>query len=86
MVAYSEARHPDFPWRPLGGGSYHVPYILGVDLIGDAALMEINGNEVAGMWVDDQLYPEGRGRSTRSLMQAAEQAARAYRAALETRP
>jgi len=80
---YAMARHPHFPWRPLGGGSYHVPYFLGIDLIGDARVMEVNGNEVAGMSVDDELYPETRGRSNRTVLQSAEPAARAYKAVID---
>ena len=82
VSAYARELHPDFPWRPLGGGSYHVPYILGIDLIGNAHIMEVNGDEVAGMWVDDQLYPETRGRSSRTVLESAERAAKAYKAAL----
>lgn len=83
VSAYAEAKHPDFPWRPLGGGSYHVPYFLGIDLIGNAYVMEINGNEVGGMWVDDQLYPEALGRSNRTVLESARIAAAAYRAVIE---
>jgi hypothetical protein len=83
VAGFAKAQHPDFPWQPLSGGSYHVPYILGIDLIGDAKVMEVNGNEVAGMWADDHLYPETRGRSNRTLLESAEIAARAYRAAIE---
>jgi len=82
VSAYARELHPDFPWRPLGGGSYYAPYILGIDLIGNAQIMEVNGNEVAGMWVDDQLYPETRGRSSRTVLESAERAAKAYKAAL----
>ena len=70
-------------WAPLGGGSYAVPYFLGVDLIGDAYIMEVNGNEVAGMWTHDRLYPELRGQSNRTVLESAAQAAQAYRKALE---
>jgi len=83
VAEYAQARHPDFPFRPLGGGSYHVPYILGIDLIGDARVMEVNGNEVAGMWVDDQLYPETRGRSNRTVLESALLAAQAYKSAIQ---
>jgi len=82
VAGYAEHLHPDYPWRPLGGGSYAVPYILGVDLIGEAQVMEVNGNEVAGMWTDDRLYPATRGRSNRTVLRAAHRAALAYRAAL----
>jgi len=78
----AELRHPDYPYRPLGGGSYGVPYILGIDLIGEALVMEVNGNEVAGMWTDDRLHPATRGRSSLTMLLSARQAARAYRAAL----
>lgn len=81
-VARYAASRQDFPWRPLGGSSYAVPYLLGIDLIGDAYIMEINGHEVAGMWTDDRLYPETRGRSTHTVLESAQAAARAYRAAL----
>jgi hypothetical protein len=80
---YARARRGDFPWRPLGGGSYAVPYFLGIDLIGDARIMEVNGNEVAGMWTDDRLHPETRGRSSRQVLAWGERAGRAYRRALE---
>ena len=83
VAEYAAARHPEFPWRPLGGGSYHTPYLLGIDLIGDARVMEVNGNEVGGMWTDDRLYPETHGRSSRTVLESAEIAARAYRAAVE---
>jgi hypothetical protein len=83
VAGYARARHPDFPRHPLGGGSYAVPYVLGIDLIGDALVMEINGNEVAGMWTDDRLYPETRGRSSRTVLESAEVAALAYRDAIE---
>jgi hypothetical protein len=82
VVEQTREQHPRFPWRPLGGGSYHVPYILGVDLIGDARIMEVNGNEVAGMWTDDRLYPETRGRTSRTVLESAREAALAYREAL----
>jgi hypothetical protein len=75
-------RHPAYPHRPLGGGSYTVPYILGMDLIGEALVMEVNGNEVAGMWTDDRLHADTRGRSSRTMLLSARQAGRAYRAAL----
>jgi len=83
VAGYAAARHPQFPRQPLGGGRYHTPYFLGIDLIGDARIMEVNGNEVAGMWTDDRLYPETRGRSSRTVLESAEIAARAYRAAVE---
>jgi len=83
VSGYARELHPDFPWAPLGGGSYAVPYFLGVDLIGDAFIMEVNGNEVAGMWTHDRLYPELRGQSNRTVLTSAEAAARAYRRALE---
>ncbi len=81
VAAYAASRR-DFPWQPLGGSSYAVPYLLGIDLIGDARIMEINGHEVAGMWTDDRLYPETRGRSNRTVLESARAAARAYQAAL----
>ena len=83
VAEYARVQHPRFPWHPLGGGSYHVPNILGVDLIGDAYIMEVNGHEVAGMWTDDRLYPETRGRSNRTVLQSAEVAGRAYKGVLE---
>jgi len=82
VAGYAKQMHPDFPWQPLGGGSYAVPYFLGIDLIGEACIMEINGNEVAGMWTDDRLYPQTRGRSSRTVLESARAAARAYKAAL----
>jgi len=86
VVAYAEHTHPDFPWKPLGGGSYAVPYLLGVDLIGDAMLMEVNGNEVAGMWTHDRLYPELRGQTNRTVLESALRAAVAYQEALGQEP
>lgn len=81
---YSQLHMQDFPAAPLGGaGSYAIPYFLGIDLIGDARIMEINGNEVAGMWTDDRLYPETAGRTSRSVLRSARLAAGAYREALE---
>jgi hypothetical protein len=75
-------REGDPPRRPLGGGSYAVPYFLGIDLIGNARIMEINGDEVAGMWTDDRLYPGTRGRSNRIVLESARAAAEGYRRAL----
>ncbi len=87
VAGYAEELHPDFPWRPLGAGTtYAVPYLLGIDLIGEARIMEVNGNEVAGMWTDDRLYPETRGRSSRTVLESAEAAGSAYKAALSGRP
>jgi hypothetical protein len=80
---YSKAKNSAFPYRPLGGGDYHKPYFLGVDLIGDGYIMEVNGHEVAGMWTDDRLYPNECGRSNRLVLQSAERAGRAYMGALE---
>ena len=82
VTAYTQHLFPDFPWKPLGGGSYAVPYFLGVDLIGEAMVMEVNGNEVAGMWTHDRLYPELRGQSSRTVLESAREAAEAYRRAL----
>jgi hypothetical protein len=82
---YARAENPEFPHRPLGGGAYAEPYFLGMDLIGDARMMEVNGHEVAGMWTDDRLYPGSRGRTNRPVLLAAREAGRAYRRALETR-
>jgi len=84
VAAYAEHCHSNFPWQPLGGPSYTTPYFLGIDLIGDAYIMEVNGNEVAGMWTDDRLYPQTRGRSNRTVLQSAQEAARAYKTALES--
>jgi hypothetical protein len=83
VAGYALSRR-DFPWRPLGGNSYALPYLLGIDLIGEAHIMEINGHEVAGMWTDDRLYPESRGRSNRVVLESAQAAARAYKIALMT--
>ncbi len=79
------ARHeyPDFPYQPLGDGSYTDPYFLGMDLIGDGRVMEVNGHEVAGMWTDDRLYPETCGRSNRLVLESARQAGRQYRDRIE---
>ncbi len=82
VVARAGSRR-DFPYQPLGGGSYALPYILGVDLIADARVMEVNGHEVAGMWTDDRLYPETIGRSSRTVLESALAAARSYRSALQ---
>jgi hypothetical protein len=82
-VAAQAAARADFPFRPLGGGSYAAPCFLGIDLIGDAYVMEVNGNEVAGMWTDDRLYPATRGRSSRTVLESASRAAERYRHALE---
>ncbi len=82
VVARAGSRR-DLPHQPLGGGSYALPYILGVDLIADARVMEVNGHEVAGMWTDDRLYPETRGRSSRTVLGSALAAARSYRSSLE---
>ena len=76
------AGQQDFPWRPLGGKSYAVPYLLGIDLIGNARILEINGHEVAGMWTDDRLYPETRGRSNRTVLKSAWTAGRLYKNSL----
>ncbi|NOX97704.1 MAG: hypothetical protein GXO98_06590 [Nitrospirae bacterium] len=81
VAGYALARR-DFPWRPLGGNSYALPYLLGIDLIGEARIMEINGHEVAGMWTDDRLYPETRGRCNRVVLESAQVAARDYQVAL----
>ena len=82
VAQYAEAMHPHFPWRPLGGGSYAVPYFIGTDLIGESLVMEVNGDEVGGLWTDDRLHPDTRGRSSRMVLQAAREAAMSYRAAL----
>ncbi len=80
----SEKNQGDFPKRPLGGtGSYSIPYFLGIDLIGDGKIMEINGGEVAGMWTDDRLYPETKGRTNRLMLKSAAEAARAYKIYVE---
>jgi len=84
VVDFARHRGSNFPHKPLGGGSYATPYFLGIDLIGDAYIMEVNGNEVAGMWTDDRLYPKTRGRSNRTVLQCAQNAARAYKAALQS--
>ncbi len=82
---YSKLRMQDFPNAPLGDvGSYHTPYLLGIDLIGDARVMEINGSEVAGMWSDDRLHPQSRGRTSRTVLRSARRAAMAYKKAIET--
>ncbi len=74
---------PDFPPAPLGEtGSYAMPYFLGIDLIGDARIMEVNGSEVAGMWTHDRLYPHQRGRSSLTMLRSARQAALAYKRAI----
>ncbi|MBS3763264.1 MAG: hypothetical protein KGZ25_08190, partial [Planctomycetes bacterium] len=65
VVEDAERRGRDFEWKPLAGVPYTVPYFLGMDLMGDARVMEVNGHEVAGMWTDDRLYPESSGRSNR---------------------
>jgi hypothetical protein len=83
VCAFTSQVHPRFDRKPLGGGSYAIPYFLGVDLVGDARIMEINGNEVAGLWTDDRLNPDQRGRTSRTVLQSAERAARAYRKALQ---
>lgn len=85
VAEYAEYRHPDFPHKPLGDGSYAEPYFLGMDLIGNARVMEVNGHEVAGMWTDDRLYPETRGRSNRTVLEAGLAAGKAYKKALEGR-
>jgi len=85
IAAFAAWRNPEFPWRPLGGGSYAVPYFLGVDLIGDAMLIEVNGHEVAGMWTDDRLYPETRGRTFRPVLQSALRAGKAYKTIIESK-
>ena len=82
VAQYAEAMHPHFPWRPLSGGSYAVPYFIGTDLIGESLVMEVNGDEVGGLWTDDRLHPDTRGRSSRVVLQAAREAAMAYRTAL----
>ena len=83
VSAFTSQLHPRFADKPLGGGSYAIPYFLGVDLVGDARIMEVNGNEVAGLWTHDRLYPGQRGRTSRTVLKSAEQAARAYREALK---
>ena len=85
VAGYAAETQPDFPWQPLGGGSYATPYFLGVDLIGDARIMEVNAHEVAGMWTDDRLYPGTRGRSNHTVLASALVAGNAYKAAIETR-
>lgn len=82
VCAFTSQLYPRFDKTPLGGGSYAIPYFLGVDLVGDARIMEINGNEVAGLWTDDRLNPEQRGRTCRTVLKSARRAARAYREAL----
>jgi hypothetical protein len=84
IAAFAVWRNPEFPWHPLGEGSYAVPYFLGVDLIGDAMLIEVNGHEVAGMWTDDRLYPETRGRTFRPVLQSALRAGKAYKTMIES--
>jgi hypothetical protein len=83
VAEYARSQHPDFPYRPAGGGSYADPYFLGMDLIGHARVMEVNGHEVAGMWTDDRLYPSSCGRSNRTVLESALLAAQAYRGVLE---
>jgi hypothetical protein len=82
VAEYARAQNPNFPYEPPGNASYAAPYFLGMDLIGDARVMEVNGHEVAGMWTDDRLYPETRGRSNRTVLEAALRAGRAYRNSL----
>ncbi len=84
VSAFTSQLHPRFPHKPLGGGSYAIPYFLGVDLVGDARIMEVNGNEVAGLWTHDRLYPHQRGRTSRTVLKSAKQAARAYQEALQS--
>ncbi len=85
ISCYSRRRMQDFPNAPLGDvGSYHTPYLLGIDLIGDARVMEINGSEVAGMWSDDRLHPQSRGRTSRTVLRSARRAAMAYKKAIES--
>jgi len=83
VAAFAAETEHQFPYKPLAGGSYAVPHILGVDLIGDGYIMEVNGNEVAGMWTDDRLYPHTKGRSSRTVLACAQHAAEAYKSALE---
>ena len=83
VCAFSGQLHPRFADRPLGGGSYTIPYFLGIDLVGDARIMEVNGNEVAGLWTHDRLYPGQEGRTSRTVLESAERAARAYKQALD---
>lgn len=82
VARYAAETNPAHPHKPLGGGSYALPYFLGIDLIGDAHVMEINGNEVGGLWTDDRLHPETQGRSSRIVLESAAQAAERYRNAL----
>jgi len=79
VAGFAAHRHHDYRWKPLGGGSYAVPYFLGVDLIGEAYVMEVNGNEVAGMWTHDRLYPHLRGQTTRTFLESALKAGEGYR-------
>ncbi len=83
ISSYSRERMGDMPERPLGGsGAYHIPYFLGIDLIGNARIMEVNGSEVAGMWTDDRLYPRSRGRTSRRVLLSARRAGAAYQRAI----
>ncbi len=80
---YAKKHRGDLPRAPLGNvGDYATPYFLGIDLIGDARIMEVNGDEVAGMWTDDRLYPDTRGRSFSPVLRSAMEAAGAYKRAL----
>lgn len=83
VVHATRRLHPDVDREAVAGRSPAIPYFLGVDLIGDARVMEINGHEVGGLWTDDRLYPQTRGRSMRTVLKSAREAGREYREELE---